>query len=186
MNDKLIQIEQEVWKSIIGYSEYKISNFGNIKSINTGLTKFGNKSNKKDRLLKFDLGSKNNKNKSKYYVVNLCNSNGCKKFKVHILTAKHFVENDNFLLKNKVNHKDGNTFNNYYKNLEWTTQRENVHHAINSVLPKCVSVNKVGKFIVRIYHNNKRKHIGCFDDIEQAILNRNNFLKDNNIQSKYL
>lgn len=47
---------------------------------------------------------------------------------IHRLVAKTFCSNP--LNKNIVNHIDCNTTNNYYRNLEWCTQKENMQHAI--------------------------------------------------------
>lgn len=55
-----------------------------------------------------------------------------KQNKVHKLVAKAFI--DNPLNKPFVNHLDCNRGYNYYKNLEWCTQKENINYAqkINS------------------------------------------------------
>jgi hypothetical protein len=72
----------------------------------------------------------------------------CKNKDVHILVALAFVPN----LKNKpmVNHIDGNPSNNYWKNLEWVTRRENGSHAAklgrNGVKP-VLQYDLSGKFI---------------------------------------
>lgn len=183
MNNEIIQ---EEWRNIIDYPDYLVSNLGNIKSINTGLTKSDNKSNKKDRFLKFDITSKDRKGNNGYYSIKLCNTGKCKSFKVHILVARHFVCNSNPELNIKVNHKDGNSFNNNSNNLEWVTQRENAHHSKNRKLPLCISLHVTGKYLVRIYFNNKTHCIGYFSDLKEAVIERNNFIKENNIQSKYL
>lgn len=47
---------------------------------------------------------------------------------VHRLVAETFIEKEGSNL-NVVNHKDCNQKNNYYKNLEWCTQKQNLHHA---------------------------------------------------------
>lgn len=53
---------------------------------------------------------------------------------VHRLVAETFVDNfNNFPI---VNHKDGNKLNNYFLNLEWTTESENQRHAIRLGLKK--------------------------------------------------
>lgn len=52
-----------------------------------------------------------------------------KRFKIHRLVAKKFVEGET---KERfcVNHKDLNKTNNHYSNLEWTTPKENTLHAV--------------------------------------------------------
>ena len=54
---------------------------------------------------------------------------GRHRYSVHRLVLENFlpVENMDFL---QVNHKDGNKENNHLDNLEWTTCKENIQHAI--------------------------------------------------------
>lgn len=59
---------------------------------------------------------------------------GKKLFLIHRLVAMAFIKNPDG--KQQVNHKDGNKINNYYKNLEWATQTENMRHAFKNKLFK--------------------------------------------------
>lgn len=52
---------------------------------------------------------------------------------VHRIVAQLFIEN-NDCLKKEINHIDGNKENNYYKNLEWVTHKENMEHASKNKL----------------------------------------------------
>lgn len=102
----------EVFKDIKGYEGlYQISNYGSVKSFKWG----------KKRILKL---ANNNKG---YLVVTLCKNGIKNQILAHTLVIKHFIENT--LNKPFTNHKDCNKKNNYYKNLEWVTNSENLIHA---------------------------------------------------------
>jgi len=73
-----------------------------------------------------------------------------------------------------VNHKDSDIKNNYYKNLEWATQRENVSHSFvksRNAKNKYTGVyfqRKSNKYGVQISVKGKRYHIGLHKDEEVA------------------
>lgn len=48
---------------------------------------------------------------------------------VHRLVALAWVNNHDYFNRFTVNHIDGKKTNNYYRNLEWTSSKENVNHA---------------------------------------------------------
>lgn len=147
----------EIWKDIIGYEGlYKISEHGEIKSF----------VKKKIIILKKAI------NLSGYYHVNLSQTTT----DVHIIVAKHFVENPEN--KKYVNHKDLDKLNNHYTNLEWTTNRENCYHfhKLNGIQEPGIS--KIGKkFQVRIRINGPKEYHGRFNTIEEAILKRDSVIK---------
>lgn len=118
-------VNPEIWKDVKGYEgSYEISNFGRVRSH----IKIGVPTYYKTPIL----------STPGYYTVTL-SKNGKTTFSigVHRLVAEAFIENTD-PTKTEVNHKDGNKLNNYYKNLEWVTRKENNEHAIKTGLRKYV------------------------------------------------
>jgi hypothetical protein len=109
----------EEWRNIKGFSDYKVSNKGNIKTFNGVLLK-------------------QSTNKYGYNYVSL-SADGKHRIKsVHRLVAGEFIANkDN---KPQVNHIDGNKSNNNVTNLEWVTGYENYTHAVRAGLIKNDSI----------------------------------------------
>lgn len=117
----------EIFKSIIGYEKYKISNYGNV--INN-----------------FDKYMTIQTNKAGYKLVQLSKNNKPKKFYIHRLVALHFIDNvDN---KPQVNHKDGDRSNNRIDNLEWNTNSENNKHSYDILNRKRPNIKKVLQFTI--------------------------------------
>lgn len=68
-----------------------------------------------------------------YFIVTLVDSSGSRSNKsVHRLMAETFIPNPEN--KNHVNHIDGNKLNNMLSNLEWSTEKENSQHAVDTGL----------------------------------------------------
>lgn len=102
----------EIWRDVKGFEGYyEISNMGNVKSKDR-VDSSGNR--RKGRILKPEVTKKGR------CLVKLSKDGKAKKYQVHILVAKHFVDNPYFY--DTVNHIDENTLNNRADNLEWCTQ----------------------------------------------------------------
>lgn len=113
---------QEIWKDVIGYEGlYKVSNLGNVISINYNGTK-------KSKLLAYHLNYKG------YARVHLTKNKQDKYMSVHRLVAEAFIPN----IKKypQVNHKNGIKVDNRVDNLEWCTNEYNFQHALNTGLIK--------------------------------------------------
>lgn len=112
IKNKKIDIN-EIWKEIEGtLGTYQISSYGRVAHWT--------------QKNKWNILKKTNKN-GDYLSVVLSVNGAQKTIRIHRLVAKAFIPNpNNFGL---VNHKDGNKQNNYFYNLEWCTQKENVAHA---------------------------------------------------------
>jgi hypothetical protein len=128
---------EEIWKDVIGFEGYyQVSNIGNVRSLDRWVTyQRIDRSVPTTRLWKGKL-LKQKLNDYGYYSVHLRSSELEKEEwpTTHILVAKAFVENtDN---KPTVNHKDGVKTNNHYSNLEWSTMKEQIDHAISNDLIK--------------------------------------------------
>ena len=117
----------EIWKDIHGFEGlYQVSNLGRIKSEFREGTKGG-------IIKQFVI--------NKYLKVNL-HKDGKEHFiYTHRLVALAFVPNPEN--KPQVNHINGNKYDNRAINLEWSTNAENLQHAIDTGLRK---FKKVGQF----------------------------------------
>lgn len=104
----------EVWKAIEGTDgRYEVSNTGKVRSLSYGNT------GKPKELKPWNNGG--------YDRVNLQAGGKKTNFLVHRLVATAFLPNPEN--KPEVNHKDGDKHNNSCDNLEWSTRKENLHHA---------------------------------------------------------
>lgn len=113
-------MEPEIFKPVNGYEGfYEVSNLGRVKS----LARRWSVGVKKDSILKHGR----QRVKNKYLTVTFCVNKVRKIRTVHRLVADHFCHKPDEC--NVVNHLDSDIFNNFYKNLEWTTHRGNTLHA---------------------------------------------------------
>ena len=143
----------EVYESIDEFENYEVSNFGNVRNVNTGL------------VLKKCVGNHG------YYVINLMKDKKRIQKLVHQLVANKFVENKNN--KPHIDHIDGDKLNNYVSNLRFATYQENQG---NSKIPKNntsgekgVNFNKkYGKWEAYITVNKIKKNIGYYDTLAEA------------------
>jgi len=114
---KKIKLEKdEIFKNIgtingKDFSDYDLSNYGKVKTKNT-----------KSGYLEIGKGT--------YYYVSLIDKNTQKHYSItiHKLVASVFVEGQT-KINNYVNHIDEDKHNNYYKNLEWSSHRNNIIHS---------------------------------------------------------
>ena len=102
---------KEIWKTIEGYTDYQISNYGRVKSLWF----------KKEKILKLSDDTK------KYLRCSILKKKVHYTTRIHRLVAQAFIPNPEN--KPQVNHIDGNTYNNFSYNLEWVTPSENQIHA---------------------------------------------------------
>lgn len=98
------------WRKVKDNLNYSISDAGEVRRDDT------------DHIKELRL------NRYGYAVVDLYKNSKRKTERVHRLVANAFIPNPSD--KPEVNHKDGNKTNNNVSNLEWTTKRENIDHAV--------------------------------------------------------
>ena len=118
----------EIWKSIEGFPDYKISNMGRVKSLERWIDRKNNSSMKlSEKLLKPNILKRG------YHAVSLSNQGIQPKLYIHSLVIEHFGK-PKPSPKHECNHKDGDKSNNWDTNLEWMTGKQNIQHAIKTGL----------------------------------------------------
>lgn len=129
---KFNDYDGEVWKKILGYDNYYISNFGRVKTFDYNLNIF-------KLITAFP-----NKNNSRLYVYITVNREK-KAFQVSRLVAHSFVEGHSEK-NNTVEHIDNDVQNNHYLNLKWVSQSENNKLAYEKGRNSAIAYSKLGKF----------------------------------------
>lgn len=107
----------EQWRPIPGTKGFiEVSDLGNARSLLRG----------NPYLLKTQTDNKG------YHRIRITIEGIKRTYKLHREVAKAFIPNPNSLPQ--INHRDGNKDNNSVANLEWCTNRDNAHHAIENGL----------------------------------------------------
>ena len=133
----------EIWKDIPDYDgDYQESNFGRTKRFYK---------NGKEKILKPLLIYNG------YLRVCLTKGNKKKYLFVHRLVGEIFIPNPENKLE--VNHIDGCKLNNSVENLEWSTKKENLDHAIEIGLIKIGSENACAKLTAEQVREIRRLYI---------------------------
>lgn len=154
---------KEIWKDVQGFEDlYMISNHGNLKAKEKRVV-YGNGrvSLYKEKPIKFCINAKG------YYTCCLHKEGKVKCVKVHRLVAEAFVPKIEG--KAYVNHIDANKLNNSSENLEWCTQYENVHHAIEKGLNFEARRNNSSSIPVIQLDKNTGEEIATYPSIAEAM-----------------
>ena len=130
----IVDNDGEVWKPILGYDGYYVSNYGRVKHFVKSYNSY------------HLLDTHYNPTTDRPYV-QIANKN----FLLYRLVAHAFVDGYTDE-RNTVNHIDGDTHNNKAVNLEWVTQSDNNKHSYNNLGRSKVRTggkSKYGHFIYR-------------------------------------
>lgn len=163
---------KEEWKDIDGFEGYyQISNYGNVRALYREITDiYGKQRIYPDRVIKGRR--KNNKG---YIWVNLYKNSKIHSRAIHRLVWDAFgdAKRDGLTIDHINENKEDNTI----WNLQLLTREDNFYKTRMTKREKYtskyigVSQNRIGKWTVRgIFPNLGYKHIGSFDNEEQAYL----------------
>lgn len=168
----------EKWVKVDGFPEYKISNYGRVRSCCRIVCSDKRTDQKiQERIKKTFIG------KDGYEYIDLHRGGLSKKFKVHLLVLCHFGSKKPTEI-HECNHKDGIKTHNFIENLEWVTSSENKRHAILLGLIDTKGIKNINVklkdgdvFEIRKLCKNERynqKEIGSIFGISQTQVSRIN------------
>lgn len=171
-------LDGEIWKDIVGFESYQISNFGRVYSKLLHNSQIGTL--KSTRRLSWG-----------YPTVGLRKMGEPKKiypFRVHVLVANAFLEKI-YDDKTIINHINSNKRDSHISNLEWVNTRENTSHAYLSKKTSTyigVQFSKKCKNWKSTMHVNKKVlHLGYFKTEKEAAIRYIEALKQYGIENKY-
>ena len=147
-------IKGEIFKQLLSFNKYEVSNFGRVRSNMYG----------KYRILKQGY------TKQGYLIVKLTNSENLIRTRtVHLLVAEvflnHFSNGKQLII---VDHKDNDKSNNKVSNLQLITQRLNATKDRSKIHTGATLHKKSGRYFSRICLNGKVKYLGYFDTEKEA------------------
>ena len=152
--------KKEIWMDVPGYeSIYKVSNLGNLKSLNYNHTK-------KEKLI-----SNKSINKSGYCGVSLYKNKKKRQYNIHQLVAMAFLGHKIEAKGLVVNHINFNKIDNRVENLELVTSRENGNLKHKKSTSKYVGVswdNTHKKYRARINVNKFDESLGLYSCEKKA------------------
>ena len=111
-NEPIEDLDNEVWKEILGFSAYYVSNMGRFKKLD-----------KQNGSFKFIAPTPNCRNGRLY--VSMCDDNGKHRNVMAARIVAHTFCEGYSDTRNTVDYIDGNVANNRADNLEWVSQSEN-------------------------------------------------------------
>ena len=145
-------MEKEIWEKIIGFEDYEVSNFGNVKSL-----KFG-----KEKILKKSLDA--------WGYLRVCLLKFGKKHtkRIHQLVAINFLNHRPCKMVLVVDHINNDKLNNNAKNLQLITNQKNVSKDRTQKSGYTGVYNNGKKWFSIIQINNERIYLGTFETKEDA------------------
>jgi hypothetical protein len=170
--------EPEIWKPIPDYEGiYELSSWGNISSLER--YKIATRKGVVVKMLCPTLMLKSHKDNHGYYKVVLTKKTKRKTISIHRLVAQIFLNETGL-----INHKDEDKGNNYYKNLECVSARENVSYSLNKKIGVCYH-KKAKRWMASIWIDGKSKYLGLSDTEKEAHQAYLNALKEYGLTNKY-
>lgn len=154
------KVQKEIFKTILNYPDYEISNFGRVKSLERKVShKIYGSMYVKEKILKNNIGT------TGYYFVILRDRKGNKKtIKVHQLVAIAFLGHIPNGHKLVVDHIDNDKLNNNLSNLQIITNRQNStkENKGSSKYAGVSFVKSTRKWYACICVNGKNKNLGNY------------------------